>query len=383
MTEAALLSEAFAHFSSASRSLETSYTLLHERIRHLSDELERKNDALREALEEAERSKDYLDAVLYNLEESVLAVDTRGRVTMFNRSAERLLCLDRERDLDRPYNELDFSITREGSEVILRANGKSYAVMCSQSPVLDGNGTSRGKVISIKDITKLRELEAQHERNQRLISMGEMAAKIVHEIRNPLCSVELFATLLAEELQRDEHRSLARGISEGITHMNRILTNMLYFARPHTCRLTTVNLGAVVEDALRLVAATLQSRDVVVEQMLVPIEVLGDAELLKQALMNIVINGIQAMEQGGKISILVRAEEAFGTVSVTDEGGGIRPEDREKIFDPFYSTKDKGTGLGLAITSRIVQAHGGYIKVSSEVGGGSTFTLYFPRGGEA
>ncbi|HSB52366.1 MAG TPA: ATP-binding protein, partial [Dissulfurispiraceae bacterium] len=270
-----------------------------------------------------------------------------------------------------------------GSEVILRVNGKSYAVMCSHSPVLDANGTLRGKVISIKDITKLRELEAQHERNQRLISMGEMAAKIVHEIRNPLCSVELFATLLAEELERDEHRSLARGISEGITHMNRILTNMLYFARPHTCRLTAVGLGTVVEEALRLVAATLQSRDIVVEQMIETTEVLGDAELLKQAFMNIVINGIQAMQRGGRISIRVRAEEAFGTVSITDEGEGIRPEDREKIFDPFYSTKDKGTGLGLAITSRIVQAHGGYIKVSSEVGAGSTFTLYFPRGGEA
>jgi two-component system sensor histidine kinase AtoS/two-component system sensor histidine kinase FlrB len=113
------------------------------------------------------------------------------------------------------------------------------------------------------------------------------------------------------------------------------------------------------------------------------VEILGDAELLKQAFLNIVINAMQASSAGGSIKTDLREEDAFVVLSVSDQGEGIRPEDREKIFDPFFSTKDKGTGLGLAITSKIVQGHGGYIKVASEVGQGSTFSIYLPRGGSA
>jgi nitrogen fixation/metabolism regulation signal transduction histidine kinase len=381
--DAALLSDAFVHFANASRSLEISYALLQERIDHLSMELEKKNEELRRALDEAKESKDHLDAVLYNLEEAILVVDTEDRVTMCNRSAENLLSVNKAADLGKRYYELGFSLSREGSDVVLRVNGSKHTVMCSYSPVPGAGGGLRGKVVLIKDITRLRELETQHERNQRLISMGEMAAKIVHEIRNPLCSTELFATLLSRELESEEHRVLAAGISEGISHMNRILTNMLYFAKPHACRLVKTDLGGVVRDCLRLIAPTFHSREVTVECSLRPVEILGDAELLKQAFLNIVINAMQASSAGGSIKTDLREEDAFVVLSVSDQGEGIRPEDREKIFDPFFSTKDKGTGLGLAITSKIVQGHGGYIKVASEVGQGSTFSIYLPRGGSA
>ena len=225
----------------------------------------------------------------------------------------------------------------------------------------------------------MKELEAQYERNRRLIRMGEMAAKIVHEIRSPLCSIELYATMLESELGDSEPSKLARGISGGIRSLNTILTNMLLFAKRQKPALVRVDAAGIVEEALSLLEPMIASRGLRVERRVSgarPIE--GDPELLKQVLLNVVLNAVHATAGEGRIGITVRAEEGGAVVEVSDEGEGIREEDRERIFDPFFTTKENGTGLGLTIASRIMQAYGGFIRVRSEVGRGSTFALHFP-----
>lgn len=223
---------------------------------------------------------------------------------------------------------------------------------------------------------RVRELEQHHERNKRLIAMGEMAAKIVHEIRNPLCSIELYATMLAGELEDENHRKLAEGISSGIAGLNGILTNMLIFARPHRLNMRHISLDRAVEDSVFMVQPYADRAGAEIETSMSPAMVKVDAELLKQVFMNIIINSIQAKAKSVRIETCVR--DGTAAVKIADDGEGIDPEHMERIFDPFFTTKESGTGLGLAISAKIIQAHGGVITVESRVGQGSVFTIIIP-----
>lgn len=372
------LNDAFQQFSAASKSLETYYGELKDRIAYLTNELEIRNTQLHAALAEAERNKDYLKAILHNLEEAIIALDPEGRITTLNRSAEVLLGVDAAAGTGKLFADLDFAITREGTDTVLNVRGKTYSIILSHSDVFAADGGLQGRVILIKDVSRLRELELRHERNQRLIAMGEMAAKLVHEIRNPLCSIELFASMLEGDLVAREQKNMARGITSGISSLNTILTNMLFFARPNKPALSRVSLDAVVAESLRQLQPMMESRRVSLEKTIERCTVHGDAELLKQVLMNIMINGIQAMPNGGAMKVALQAGERSCVVSVQDTGCGIARENRERIFDPFFTTKDSGTGLGLVIASNIMQANNGYIQVTSEPGKGSTFSLHFP-----
>jgi len=372
------LNEAFQTFAAASKSLETYYGKLKDRIAYLSNELENKNRQLNDALADAERNKDYLKAILYNLEEAIVAVDPDGRVTTMNRSAEELLQTSLAHAIGKPFAAIEFSLTTEDTDTILEAGDKRYTVILSRSDVVDAEGCLRGRVILIKDITRLRELELRHERNQRLISMGEMAAKLVHEIRNPLCSIELFASMLEKELTTTSHRDLAQGITAGIGSLNTILTNMLFFARPNKPAPKAMRLDTVIEESVRLLQPMMDSRNVQISTSVTAYELSGDAELLKQVFMNIIINAVQAMPDGGAIDVRMETVKEAVVVSVKDTGCGIPRQDLERIFDPFFTTKDSGTGLGLVIASNIMQSVGGYIKVMSEPGKGSLFRLCFP-----
>jgi len=374
------LNEAFQDFTAASKSLEAYYDALRNKIQYLTSELEIKNKQLGEALSDAERNKDFLKAVLYNLEEAIVVVDPEGRVSMMNRSAEKLLGTSHADALGKSFNSLDFTATKDGPETTLTVAEKRYSVIISRSDVVDAEGFLRGRVILIQDITRLRELETRHERNQRLIAMGEMAAKLVHEIRNPLCSIELYASMLEKEVVAPSQRELASGISAGIGNLNNILTNMLFFARPHKPSLKTLRLDAVIEESIRPLLPMMEARNVRVERSLMEQKVIGDAELFKQVFMNVLINAAQAMPDGGVVDVKMSKEGGMIATRVKDTGTGIPRENLEKIFDPFFTTKDTGTGLGLVIASNIMQANGGYIKAESEPGGGSVFSLYFPLG---
>lgn len=372
------LSEAFRNFSAASRSLETHYAQLQEKIAYLTKELEQRNVQLSEALADAERSKDYLKAVVYNLDEAIIVTDPKGIVATMNRAAEGLFGMAAEAALGRPFTTLGHEVAREGPDTVLTVGSVRRFVILSESGVIDADGRLRGTVILIRDITRLRELEQRHERDQRLIAMGEMAAKIVHEIRNPLCSMELFATMLEKDAERPEQRELARGISAGIGTLNAIMTNMLFFARPNKPKFRPVRLDATLEEALGMIAPMLAPRKIGLVKALAPVELRADAELLKQVFLNVLMNAVQAMPEGGTLTAGLQSRDGVAAVSVADTGVGIPKEHLESIFDPFFTTKDNGTGLGLVIASNLMRANGGYIEVESEPGKGSSFRLCFP-----
>lgn len=373
------LNEAFESFTQASKSLEIYYTKLTERVQSLTHELEEKNAQLKRAILELRESKDYLHTVLQSIGESIIVLDQHEKITMLNRAAEELLGIDAKGAEGVMFRELDVNIEHSTSGTKLTAHGKKHDIIISRSTVCDPEGSVRGYVTLIKDISRIRALEQQHERNERLIAMGEMAAKLVHEIRSPLCSIELFSTMLSNDLKGTAHSDMANGISTGIKNLNTILTNMLFFAKPQNPSLKEVRLENIIEESVNMLIPLIQARRINLGKELSDGRVPGDSELLKQVFMNILLNAVQAMPDGGNLDISMGENEDFITVSVLDEGTGISPDHIEKIFDPFFSTKDKGTGLGLAIAHKIMQSHHGFIKAYQNDERGSTFCVLFPR----
>lgn len=379
MEKAVKLNEAFHNFTQASKSLETYYEKLREQVRYLTLELEQKNTQLNMAVLEVGESKDYLHAVLQSIGEAIIVLDQQDRVTMLNRAAEELLCSRKQDITGLMFKDLDFTLEDNGSGTRLIVNERTYDVILSRSTVSGPEGSVRGYVILIKDVTRIKELERQHERNQRLISMGEMAAKIVHEIRSPLCSIELFSTMLSNDLKDTAHSDMANGISTGIKSLNNILTNMLFFAKPQKPSFRDVELSEAITESVNMLIPLIQIRGIKLIQNTPRVDVRSDVELLKQVFMNIILNAVQAMPGGGNLEIATDVNDEHVTVSVIDDGEGISPENIEKIFDPFFSTKDKGTGLGLAIANKIMQTHGGFIRAYRNQEKGSTFCVSFPN----
>ncbi len=229
-----------------------------------------------------------------------------------------------------------------------------------------------------KKNVRLREMEEHHRRNHRLIAMGEMAAKVVHEIRSPLCSIELFSNMLSNDLEGTGHAEMAKGISTGISSLNNILSNMLFFAKPQKPSFSEVKLNDVISETAEILYPLMDNRCIKLKSTVSEEYIYADPELLKQVFMNIILNAIQAMPEGGTIKICTEDNDGYLAVEVSDDGTGVDEEDMENIFDPFFSTKEKGTGLGLSIAHKIMQSHNGYIRARRNKGKGSTFCLYFP-----
>ncbi len=380
MIEASHLHTAFSNFTAASKSLESYYQRLQEEVRYLTVVLEETNQQLSAALNRAEEAKDFLNGVLQSLGEAIIVLNPNESVTMVNRAAEELLGIGASEMIGRAFHSLDVAIIGEGTDTTLIAKKKRFQVIFSRSPIQDSEGLVRGYVVLIKDISLLKELEIQRERNKRLIAMGEMAAKLVHEIRNPLCSIELYASMLAADLKHTDHSGLAQGISQGIKSLNHVLTNMHYFAIPQKPCFNWVDFKKVLDELFFMLQPLIEAKRIQLYKKLNGQNRLwGDGELIKQALLNILLNAVEATPEETAVELsLKKGREGEMVVEIKDHGPGIPSEFGERIFDPFFSLKDKGSGLGLSITANIMQAHGGTIKVQNGEGAGACFQLYFP-----
>jgi signal transduction histidine kinase len=242
----------------------------------------------------------------------------------------------------------------------------------------------------IEDMTEITRWKAIAERQKRLTSMGEMAARIAHEIQNPLGSMELTLSILMEEMQEgEEGHNLACRLATGVRTMSQTLSNLLHFAKGAHPRWECLDVEALVAEGLEFADPLLREKgiEVRVAHAEAGTRIHGDRILLRQALLNLILNAVEVMDPGGCLHVDVETQfESAGLwtdspvvkILVQDDGRGISEEDLDRIFDPFFTTKSRGTGLGLAIVNNIVESHGGIIEVDSQAGEGTCFVISLP-----
>ncbi|MBN2033498.1 MAG: GHKL domain-containing protein [Deltaproteobacteria bacterium] len=229
-----------------------------------------------------------------------------------------------------------------------------------------------------------RDLEAQLHQAERLATLGEMVASVSHEIKNPLGIIRSTAELLGGmQNTTDAQRQLSSVITEESTRLNRIVTEFLDFARPQIPNLGRCDLKDILEKNLLLLRPELEKREVTVRHNLNgrSLTLMADHGLLYRAFLNILINASQAVSQGGRIDVTVLESSQNYFVEIEDSGSGIDPENVDRIFNPFFTTKEKGSGLGLAIVKKIIEGHGGSIHIESAAGKGTKVKISLPLQG--
>lgn len=384
-------------FHRSSLHLTHEYRRLEDRVTDLNGELERKNLELEQSLREREEARAYLLSVLESLKAGVLVLDGDLRPTLVNRRLRELVGeVDEGRAVQLVGERLAACLQRgeraflplECERVVRRPDGVTTPVHLTISEVLLGGEESAGYALVFQDISRVKRLEAEAARSRRLAALGEMAASVAHEIRSPLGGIELYASLLKEQ-EGGEAKRLSTEILTAVHRLHTTISHLLSFAaEPHIVG-EALPASLLMKEVAEISSPLLRSGKWKLQTQVEPELPLlwGDCGLLVQALVNLVTNAVDAMPQGGTVTIKARRSpfsSANGRIhreveiKVTDEGIGISPENRERIFDPFFSTKPKGTGLGLALTHKIICAHTGSIEVSSAPGQGSCFTLYLP-----
>ncbi len=356
--EVQLLENAFTEFAKASDSIISHYGMLEGQIRNLKKELEEKNAAL-------ERASEYLYTILNSLPVGVVVLDG-GSVVFANRNAQELIP-------EGIVGNLNSTADRTG-EIRSGMGRYRWKTECL------GNGFEGNYVVAIEDVTEVERMKEHMERDERLRAMGEMAARISHEIKNPLGSMELFLSMLMAGKMRVKDRKYVEYILFGVKTIDRIINNILSYTRPKELVLKEGELRSVVGDTLEFMSISTEARNI--ELQFAPASpgvALFDPDMMKLVIMNLMSNAMDAVGPNGRIKVDVRENERYGVIVVSDNGPGMTEELRRSIFNPFFTTKDKGMGLGLFIVYNIVKAHNGSIEVESEEGSGSSFLIYIPK----
>ena len=392
------LKEAFDVFNQKTRKLQESYSTLKKQVEDVNEELRRKNEILKIKIDELDTTRDYLRNILESMSNGLIAVNLRGRITTLNKAAETITGYSREEVLGRRYSEVFpddgerhdlFERMISGSRgrvhqesILTRKDGKEIPVGLSLSPVQDSDSRVTGAIEIFEDLTEIKQLEEQVRRADRLAAIGEMAASVAHEIRNPLGGIEGFAALLMRDLAGDERKhEMAVNILEGAKVLNRIVSSLLDFTRPMTAFREETRVEEIIENALSLYC---QRADMDTSQLTIRRKWLAekrvhiDRQLMLQVFINLIANAIQAMDGCGVLSLETAMENGNCVIRVSDSGCGIPEDVKEKLFMPFVTTKKEGTGLGLATVLKIIDAHDGAIECGSAVGEGTVFTITLP-----
>jgi len=358
---------------------------------YLSERLLQVEEQLKEREIDVKRLEALNKHIVENINSGILTLDKEGRITSFNRTAERLTGYSL-RDVylrqveaifpslmeSPPAGELDTASYREERH-FKRADWKDLYLGFSIS---DADDVDVDKIVIFQDLTRMREMEEQLKRDEKLKALGGLAAGMAHEIRNPLASMSGSIQVLEEGLSYEDgdNRRLMDIVLRETARLNDIITDFLLFARPASESREVVELQSIVKDILDVFRNSPVGRGVTVSlEMEEGLFVEADPRQLQQVFWNLFLNGAQSMPEGGRLDITSRAGGgSMAEITVSDNGEGVAPDDMERIFDPFFSTRDSGTGLGLALVHRVVESHGGRITVRSRRGEGSTFTLTLP-----
>lgn len=404
------LSKAFQLFTHETMRLETAYHSLKQQFESVNQELEQANVRLKLKVSELDVTTYYLENILSNMSQGLIFVGLDGMITTYNQAAETFLGVERNQALFDTFSDvfpddmLGFSMRQALSQAAAPKyshfswpkdkKGRSRDLEVETKFVLKSNTDTeeinlnpvhdftKGLILLIRDVTELHNLQTVANRNDRMKVLGEMAAMVAHEIRNPLGGIKGFASLLMRDLQdKPELQDMAANIVQGTDNLNKLLTNILNYVRPLTLDLHTINIADTVHHIIQHIRFdSALSEKFTFREHYPSNSVLAklDPQLLKSALLNVIVNAVQAMPDGGEIVISAKEDAGYVVIAIADAGEGIPESLQEKIFRPFFTTKPLGHGFGLAEVHRVVQAHNGMIEVKSIVGKGTTFFLKFP-----
>lgn len=395
-----LLREAFDVFSKASNQLEQSYNELKERADRLAKELAQTNAELQKQLAEKERISSFLENILLSIPSGIIVFGEDGTVVLRNDVARETFggqLKEETVNIADVFEEaaiqnfvLECSTgggTRRGEFELTGGGEEKQIITIGYAPVKNKDGERVANLLVTQDVSRLKELESQAMRTNRLAAMGEMAAQLAHEIRNPLGSIEIFASLLGRDLHGSENQRLADNIVVGVKSLNAVVSNMLTFTRSIIISPEEIEVNELVRETIGFLEHVLN-----VESIALKMDLSDDAgaaeldpELMRQVLLNLTQNAIHAMEKEETPLLLVETAPSGHDdgrpgveISISDNGGGIPEENLKKIFDPFFSTRKGGTGLGLSVVSQIVEKHQGMIVPESTTGHGTTMRIWLP-----
>lgn len=353
-------------------------------------EKERELEVLRkEAEDRAVAIEGYNENILQSVPSGVISFDEEMRITKINQAAEKILEVKGEAVIGRYHTDvLNKSITdllhnrkviERGEISCITPSGKKIWLGFTLSPLKDRKGMTIGQILVFTDLTHLKAFEAQMELRAKLSSLGEISAGIAHELRNPMGVIAGYTKLLSKKAD-NSLKPTVDTISKEIVVMDRIISDFLSFAKPAELTISDINLKPIIENCTATIIDKRISIKLKLDMNGLPV-IKGDEVLLRQAFTNLIQNAVEAMPQGGKLTIKASTPTGsagdFLDVSISDTGHGISENIMDKIFLPFFTTKEKGTGLGLAIVHKIVVSHEGNISVDSS-DKGTTFKIRFP-----
>jgi PAS domain S-box-containing protein len=338
-------------------------------------------------------ANEYIENIVATIKSGVVAITSSGQVAMFNRAAERLTGLAADAVKGQSVGILEPCLSepllasvadgeaRTNPEVELGGPQGVRPVMCTTSPLRDPDGVVLGAVAVFSDLTPLKELEIEKRRAERLAYFEVLASGIAHEIKNPLVAIKTFTQLVPR--RHDDLRFIdefTRIVGREIERMERLLERLGALSRPGRRPQYPLDLRAPVAEALEVMQATFDEKGVGITTTVgeTACFVLGHHAELEQLFLNLIMNAHEATPPGGAVHVEIAHDAQHITVSVADTGPGIAPELVERVFDPFFSTKQRGSGLGLAICAGIAQTHGARLRANNRPGGGAVFFVEFP-----
>lgn len=365
----------------------------YQEVIKLNKEIEDRETALR-------HMQTYTESILNSISSGVISCDRRGVVVTANPAARRLLALHEEDIISFPVArifpghqelvgavDLILSGTRKRAtlEAELSAGGRTMTVAVRITPHVS-RGQTVGAVVTMEDLTEVRDLTEQLMRAEKLTALGELVAGVAHEVRNPLGVIRASVQMIEQEMREGcASAELTHVMLQEIDRLDSVVNALLDFGRPSEAQFGPVEPARVLDEVVLLTRQYAKSQGVDVSADYgdkLPL-IRADEDRMKQVFVNLISNAIQAMPGGGSLRISAADSDGYLRLAFADTGVGMAEEEKRRIFDPFHTTRAEGSGLGLSIVHRIVDAHNGFITVDSAPGKGSTFTVGLPLLSEA
>jgi two-component system, NtrC family, sensor histidine kinase HydH len=334
----------------------------------------------------------FANEVVMHLPVGLIATDRLGRVTFFNPAAAKIsglaadMAKDHESDTILPFQlqalkqELDRGATIAEKEIECAfPGGRTVPISVSATSIVNEAGDFVGQILILRDLGEVRRLQDEIRRQEKLVALGGLAAGVAHEIRNPLSSIKGLASCFADQFEDGSESKQAAGVMiQEVDRLNRVISELLDFARPTDLSRSLTELAPLLLRSIQLIQQEAANQNIRIQTDIADdlCPVMIDADRIAQCLLNIFLNAIQAMEDGGTLTVRCHiGDNQQAHIVINDTGSGIAADHLNKIFDPYFTTKNKGTGLGLAIVHKIAEAHRARLKVASTPGAGATFTL--------